>query len=162
MRIGYGYDVHRLSEGRKLILGGVEIPFAKGLLGHSDADVLVHAIIDAILGALARGDIGQLFPDTDEKYKNIDSRILLRKTAEMMFAADLQIGNLDETVCAEKPKLKDFIPEMRKNIAADLQTEIENISIKATTEEGLGISGNEKGISATAVVLLEKKQSKVR
>jgi len=161
MRIGYGYDVHRLSEGRKLILGGVEIPFVKGLLGHSDADVLIHAIIDAILGAMARGDIGQLFPDTDEKYKNIDSRILLRKTAEMMFIADLKIGNLDVTVCAEKPKLKNFIPEMRKNIAADLQTEIKNISVKATTEEGLGISGSEKGISATAVVLLEKITNKI-
>ena len=156
MRIGYGYDVHKLVFGRKLILGGVEIPFEKGLLGHSDADVLVHAIIDAILGAMARGDIGRLFPDSDKTYKNIESRILLRETAKIMFSAGFSIGNLDATICAEKPKLKDFISEMRKNIAEDLQTEIENISVKATTEEGLGISGAGEGISATAVVLLEK------
>ena len=156
MRIGYGYDVHKLVFGRKLILGGVEIPFEKGLLGHSDADVLVHAIIDAILGAMARGDIGRLFPDSDKTYKNIESRILLRETAKIMFSAGFSIGNLDATICAEKPKLKDFISEMRKNIAEDLRTEIENISVKATTEEGLGISGTGEGISATAVVLLEK------
>ncbi|RLC48934.1 MAG: 2-C-methyl-D-erythritol 2,4-cyclodiphosphate synthase [Candidatus Cloacimonadota bacterium] len=156
MRIGYGYDVHKLVFGRKLILGGVEIPFEKGLLGHSDADVLVHAIIDAILGAMARGDIGRLFPDSDKTYKNIESRILLRETAKIMFSAGFSIGNLDATICAEKPKLKDFISEMRKNIAEDLRTKIENISVKATTEEGLGISGTGEGISATAVVLLEK------
>ena len=156
MRIGYGYDVHKLVFGKKLILGGVEIPFEKGLLGHSDADVLVHAIIDAILGAMARGDIGRLFPDSDKTYKNIESRILLRETAKIMFSAGFSIGNLDATICAEKPKLQDFISEMRKNIAEDLQTEIENISVKATTEEGLGISGTGEGISATAVVLLEK------
>lgn len=152
MRIGYGYDVHKLEENRKLILGGVEILFEKGLTGHSDADVLIHSIIDAILGALAKGDIGQLFPDSDDKYKDINSRILLRKVTNIMDEAGYEMGNLDATICAQEPKLQQYIPQMRKNIAADLQTEINNISIKATTEENLGISG--KGISATAVVLL--------
>lgn len=155
MRIGHGYDVHKLVEGRKLILGGVDIPHYKGLLGHSDADVLLHAVIDAILGALAKGDIGQLFPDTDAEYKDIDSRILLRRTFEVMTEAGYEIGNIDCTICAQKPKLKNIIPQMRKNIRQDLKTKIENISVKATTEEGLGISGEELGISATAVVLLE-------
>ena len=153
MRIGYGYDVHKLEENRKLILGGVEIPFEKGLSGHSDADVLIHAIIDSILGALAKGDIGHLFPDTNDKYKDIDSRILLRKVKEIMTDTGHEISNLDATICAQEPKLQLYIPEMRENIAADLHTEINNVSIKATTEEWLGISG--KGISATAVVLLQ-------
>ncbi len=156
MRIGYGYDVHKLEQNRKLILGGVDIPFEKGLLGHSDADVLIHAVIDAILGALSKGDIGQLFPDTDDIYKNIDSRILLRKTYEIMQKLDHRIGNLDATICAQKPKLQNYISQMRENLASDLQTDIFNISIKATTEENLGISGDGKGISATAIVLLER------
>ncbi len=152
MRIGYGYDVHKLEENRKLILGGVEILFEKGLTGHSDADVLIHSIIDAILGALAKGDIGKLFPDSDDKYKDIDSRILLRKVTNIMAEAGYEVGNLDATICAQDPKLQTHIPQMRKNIASDLHTEFSNISLKATTEENLGISG--KGISATAVVLL--------
>ncbi len=156
MRIGYGYDVHKLEQNRKLILGGVDIPFEKGLLGHSDADVLIHAVIDAILGALSKGDIGQLFPDTDDIYKNIDSRILLRKTYEIMQKLDHRIGNLDATICAQKPKLQNYMSQMRENLASDLQTDIFNISIKATTEENLGISGDGKGISATAIVLLER------
>ncbi|RLD55005.1 MAG: 2-C-methyl-D-erythritol 2,4-cyclodiphosphate synthase [Bacteroidetes bacterium] len=156
MRIGYGYDVHRLKEGRKLILGGVEIPFEKGLLGHSDADVLIHAIIDAILGALAKGDIGNLFPNSDNLYKDINSRILLIKVCNIMKNSGYKIGNLDTTICAQQPKLFEYIPKMRKNLAEDLKTEMENISIKATTEEGLGISGSQEGISATAIVLLEK------
>lgn len=156
MRIGYGYDVHKLVENRKLTLGGVNIPFKKGLLGHSDADVLIHAVIDAILGALAKGDIGLLFPDTDENYKDIDSRLLLRKTYEIMQDSGYEIGNMDATICAQQPKLQSYIPQMRKNLASDLQTEIFNISIKATTEENLGITGNGKGISATSVVLIIK------
>ena len=154
MRIGFGYDVHKLVENRKLIIGGVNIPFEKGLLGHSDADVLVHAIIDAILGALAKGDIGKLFPDNDDKYKNIDSRILLRKVFQIMEKEDFLLGNLDATICAQRPKLQPNIQQMRKNIADDLKTDLTNISIKATTEEGLGISGKEQGISATAIILL--------
>ncbi len=156
MRIGYGYDVHKLVEKRKLILGGVNIPFHKGLAGHSDADVLIHAIIDAILGAIAMGDIGQLFPDTDSTFKNIDSRILLRKVYGILIENGYKIGNLDSTICAQKPKLKDFITEMRENVSEDLHTEISNISIKATTEEKLGISGSEKGITASAVVLITR------
>ena len=155
MRIGYGYDVHKLVEERKLILGGVQIPHYKGLLGHSDADVLIHAIIDAILGAMAHGDIGKLFPDTDSKYRDIDSRKLLRQTAEIMRANGYFIGNLDATICAEKPKLQSHIIMMRENIAADLGCRIDEVSVKATTEEGLGISGAEAGISASAVVLLK-------
>ncbi|MCD4820223.1 MAG: 2-C-methyl-D-erythritol 2,4-cyclodiphosphate synthase [Candidatus Cloacimonetes bacterium] len=154
MRIGFGYDVHKLVADRKLVLGGVVIPFEKGLLGHSDADVLIHAIIDAILGAMAEGDIGKLFPDNDEEYKNIDSRILLKKTYGLLLKNRFEIGNIDATICAENPKLSPYIFEMRKNIANDLKTEISNISIKATTEEGLGFTGEGKGISATAVVLL--------
>lgn len=154
MRIGYGYDVHRLEEGRKLILGGVEIPFKKGLTGHSDADVLIHSIIDAILGALAKGDIGKLFPDSDETYKDIDSRILLKEVKKILDNASYKVGNLDTIICAQEPKLQKYIPQMRENISSDLRIEIDNVSIKATTEEGLGISG--KGISATAVVLLKK------
>lgn len=153
MRIGYGYDVHRLEEKRKLILGGVEIPFKRGLTGHSDADVLIHSIIDAILGALAKGDIGKLFPDTDNKFKDIDSRILLKKVTNIMTEAGYEVENLDATICAQEPKLQNHIHQMRKNIASDLHTEFSNISIKATTEENLGISG--KGISATVVILLK-------
>ena len=153
MRIGYGYDVHKLEENRKLILGGVEIPFEKGLTGHSDADVLIHSIIDAILGALAKGDIGELFPDSDDSFKDINSRILLRKVTNIMTEAGYEVGNLDATICAQEPKLQNDVQHMRKNIASDLHTDFSNISIKATTEENLGISG--KGISATAVILLK-------
>ena len=156
LRIGHGYDVHRLVEGRKLILGGVEIPHAKGLLGHSDADVLIHAVIDAILGALAWGDIGSWFPDNDNTYKDIDSRVLLRQVSEKMHAEGWQIGNLDATICAQQPKLRPYIDAMRANLAADLQTDLANVSVKATTEEGLGISGSSAGMTATAVVLLQR------
>jgi len=158
LKIGLGYDVHRLQAGRKLILGGVEIPHHLGLLGHSDADVLIHAIIDAILGALALGDIGQLFPDSDQQYAAIDSRILLRRTCKLMQEAGYEIGNLDSTICAEKPKLQPYISQMRQNLAADLACDFSQLSIKATTEEGLGVSGAQKGISATAIVLLYEKK----
>ncbi|MDO9577882.1 MAG: 2-C-methyl-D-erythritol 2,4-cyclodiphosphate synthase [Candidatus Cloacimonadales bacterium] len=156
MRIGYGYDAHQFSVDRKLILGGVDIPFHKGLWGHSDADVLIHSIIDAILGALAKGDIGTRFPDNDESYRNIDSRILLRKSAGLLHEEHYRICNLDATICAENPKLQPSIPLMRQNIAFDLNCDISQISIKATTEEGMGFTGEEKGISATAVVLITK------
>ncbi len=154
MRIGFGYDVHQLVDNRKLILGGVEIPYEKGLLGHSDADVLIHAIIDALLGALALGDIGQLFPDTAPELKDIDSRILLRKTYSIIKAHGYKIGNIDSTICAQNPKLKNYIYEMRQNLSDDLMTPFDCISVKATTEEHLGISGSEKGMTATVVVLL--------
>lgn len=157
MRIGFGYDVHRLAHDRKLILGGVEVPYSKGLLGHSDADVLIHAIIDAILGAMAWGDIGSWFPDNDNLYKDISSRILLRNVITKLHAAGWFIGNLDSTICAQHPKLRPFIDEMRTNLAADMETDNANVSVKATTEEGLGISGSEAGISASAVVLLVEK-----
>ena len=153
-RTGIGYDVHRLESGSDLILGGVKIPFEKGLAGHSDADVLIHAIIDAILGALAKGDIGMIFPDTDNKFKDIDSRILLRKVYDIMTKSKYQVNNLDATICAQHPKLRPYIDEMRFNLAADLHTNIDNISVKATTEEGLGISGSEAGMTAQAIVML--------
>jgi 2-C-methyl-D-erythritol 2,4-cyclodiphosphate synthase len=154
MRIGHGYDVHRLQEGRRLVLGGVEIPHPRGLLGHSDADVVIHAVIDALLGAVAAGDIGQLFPDTDEKYRDIDSRVLLIHAAKIVHDNGYEVGNLDCTICAQEPKLRPYIDRMRQNLAIDLNTELQNISVKATTEEGLGVSGMQ-GISATAVVLLK-------
>ena len=156
IRIGNGYDVHKLVEGRKLILGGVEIPYEKGLLGHSDADVLVHSIMDAMLGALALGDIGQHFPDNDNKYLNIDSMILLEKVMELIKERGYKIGNIDSIIVAQKPKLKDFLPKMRENIGKVLNTSIENISIKATTEEKLGFTGNGEGMKAYCVVLLNK------
>lgn len=155
-RIGTGYDVHRLESGRDLFLGGVKIPFEKGLTGHSDADVLIHAIIDAILGALACGDIGMSFPDTDQKFKDIDSRILLRKVYDIMISHSYRINNLDTVICAQRPKLSPYIAEMRSNLAKDLHTSIDNISVKATTEEGLGISGSEAGMTAQAIVMLVK------
>jgi len=154
IRIGFGYDVHKFAENRKLILGGVEIPYEKGLMGHSDADVLLHAISDAILGALALGDIGQHFPDTDKRYKDADSAVLLKKVYEMIADKGYKINNIDATVFCEKPKLKDFIIPMRKNICDILNTSIDNISVKATTEEGLGLAG--KGIGTHAVVLISK------
>jgi 2-C-methyl-D-erythritol 2,4-cyclodiphosphate synthase len=158
IRIGHGYDVHRLYEGRKLILGGVEIPFDKGLLGHSDADVLTHAIMDAIFGALALGDIGKHFPDSDKKYKDISSLLLLKQTVDIMNEKGYKIGNIDSTIICEAPKLAGFIDEIRANYSDVLKCNISQVSVKATTEEGLGVSGigdgNEKGIAAHAVVLL--------
>ena len=154
MKIGIGYDVHKLVENRKLILGGIELEHSQGLLGHSDADVLIHAIMDSILGALALGDIGKLFPDTDNQYKNIDSKILLKRVYDIMLEKGYSIGNLDTVVAAQKPKLAPHIIEMRKCIAEILDTDIENVSIKATTTEELGFVGREEGISAQSVVLL--------
>jgi len=154
VRIGIGYDVHRLVEGRKLIIGGVEIPYEKGLLGHSDADVLVHAIIDSILGALSLGDIGKHFPDTDEKYKDINSMNLLTKTYDLMIKSGYKIGNIDCVVAAQRPKLAPYIDIMRERIAKVLNTSIDNISIKATTTEKLGFEGREEGISSQVVCLL--------
>ncbi len=155
MRIGHGYDVHKLAENRKCIIGGVEIPYDKGLLGHSDADVLLHAICDAILGAAALGDIGKHFPDNDNAFLNIDSRILLRKTYDLIKSKGYKIGNVDATIIAQKPKMAAYIPQMIENIADDLKTDISNINVKATTEEGLGFTGKLEGISAHAVCIIE-------
>ncbi len=157
IRIGYGYDVHQLKEGRKLILGGVEIPHKTGLYGHSDADVLLHAITDALLGSLALGDIGTHFPDTDKKFKNIDSRKLLRQSYERVKKEGYGLGNIDATIIAEKPKLMPYINQIRENIAEDLKCSEDDISIKATTSEGMGFAGNEEGIIAQAVVLIFRK-----
>lgn len=154
MRIGQGYDVHRLTEGRKLILGGVHIPWDRGLLGHSDADVLVHAIMDALLGAAALGDIGAMFPDSDPRYKGADSLGLLRAVAERLNEAGFAVCNIDSTVVAQAPKLAGYIPEMRKNIAEAIGIDIDSVSVKATTEERLGFTGRGEGISAQAVALL--------
>lgn len=154
MRIGHGYDVHRLVENRELILGGVDIPYEKGLLGHSDADVLLHAVSDALLGAAALGDIGKHFPDTDPTYKGIDSRKLLRYVVALIKEKGYTVGNIDCTVIAQKPKLKDYIEDMRKNIADDCQVDMSCINVKATTEEGLGFTGDMSGISAHAVCIL--------
>ena len=156
MRIGEGYDVHRLTENRRLVLGGVEIPYEKGLLGHSDADALLHALMDAMLGALALGDIGKHFPDTDERYKGIDSRELLRHTAALIREKGWELGNADMTIIAQAPKMAPHIQTMRANIAADLGTDIDNVSVKATTEEKLGFTGAGEGIAARAVVLLKR------
>ena len=155
MRIGFGYDVHRLTENRRLVLCGVEIPYELGLLGHSDADVAVHALMDAILGALALGDIGHLFPDSDPKYKGADSMGLLREVIGKMTESGYVLGNLDITIIAEKPKLAPYIQKMRENLAAAFGCEINRVSVKATTEEGWGLSG--KGIGANAVVILSEK-----
>ncbi len=157
LRIGHGYDVHKLTEQRKLILGGVLIPYHKGLLGHSDADVLVHAVMDALLGAAALGDIGKIFPDTDEKYKGADSLVLLKRVAEVIDKNNFEISNLDSTICAQAPKLSPFISNMRENIANALGIDLTCVSIKATTEEGLGFTGKGEGISAHAVCLISKK-----
>lgn len=156
MRIGFGYDVHRLVENRKLILGGVEISYKKGLLGHSDADVLIHSIMDSILGALALGDIGKHFPDTDEKYRDVSSMILLENVYELMESHGYEIGNIDATIGAQQPKLASYIKDMRTNISKTLNTKIDNINIKATTTEQLGFVGREEGISSYSVCLLEK------
>lgn len=156
MRIGHGYDVHRLVEGRDLILGGVKIEYEKGLLGHSDADVLLHAISDALLGAAALGDIGKHFPDNDPSYKGADSLVLLRRVAELIASNGYRVGNIDATVIAQAPKLAPHIEKMRLNIASALITDISNISVKATTEEKLGFTGDGSGIAAHAVCLIEK------
>ena len=154
MRIGMGYDVHRLTEGRKLIMGGVEIPHEKGLLGHSDADVLLHAIMDALLGAAALGDIGKHFPDTDEQYKGISSVRLLKKVGELLEEQCFLIENIDATIIAQAPKMRPYIDTMRENIADALGIELSQINVKATTEEGLGFTGNKEGISAQAICML--------
>lgn len=156
MRIGHGYDVHKLTENRKLILGGCEIPFEKGLLGHSDADVLVHAVMDSLLGAAGLRDIGILFPDTDESFKDADSILLLKKVAEKIYEEGYSIVNIDSVICAQKPKLSPYIESMRENISKALKIDADAVNIKATTEEGLGFTGEMKGISSTAVCLLEK------
>lgn len=156
IRIGYGYDVHKLVENRKLILGGVEIPFELGLAGHSDADVLLHAITDALLGAVALGDIGKHFPDTDPQYKNVDSRVLLRDAYKMVRGLGYELGNLDATVVAQEPKLAPYILKIRELISTDLEVDLEDISIKATTSEWLGFEGRKEGISSSAIVLLSK------
>lgn len=156
IRIGNGYDVHVLIEGRKLVLGGIEIPHTKGVLGHSDGDVLVHAVMDAMLGALALGDIGQHFPDTDMKYESIDSTILLKRVKELVAERGYKIINLDSIIVLQKPKVKPYIEAMRKRIAEVLEIDVEQVSIKATTEEKLGFTGDESGVKSYCVVLLEK------
>lgn len=156
MRIGHGYDVHLLAAGRKLILGGVEIPFELGLLGHSDADVLVHALMDAMLGACALGDIGHLFPDNDDKYEGADSMKLLKEVVRVTGEAGWKVGNCDVTVICQKPKLAGYINEMRENIAGVIGVDVSQVSVKATTTEGLGFTGRGEGIAAEAVCLMEK------
>ena len=155
-RIGQGYDVHRLVEGRPLVLGGVTVPWERGLLGHSDADVLLHAVMDALLGAAALGDIGGLFPDSDPRYAGADSRDLLRAVAALLGAHGYTVGNVDATVLAQRPRLAPYIPRMRENIAADLGLSPDAVSVKATTEEGLGFTGSGEGMAAQAVALLLK------
>ncbi len=156
MRIGHGYDVHRLVEGRDLILGGVKIPFEKGLLGHSDADVLTHAVMDALLGAAALGDIGKHFPDSDPAYKGADSLALAREVAMLLRAKNYRVGNVDATVLAQAPKLAPYIPQMRENLSLALGIPVDAVSVKATTEEHLGFTGAGEGIAAHAVCLLEQ------
>lgn len=156
MRIGMGYDVHRLTEGRELILGGVKIPYEKGLLGHSDADVLVHAVMDALLGAAALGDIGRHFPDTDPEYEGISSISLLERVADLLDGKKYIVENIDATIIAQRPKMLPHIENMRKNIADALKISVDQVNIKATTEEGLGFTGTGEGISSQAVCLLEK------
>ncbi|MDD6479143.1 MAG: 2-C-methyl-D-erythritol 2,4-cyclodiphosphate synthase [Oscillospiraceae bacterium] len=156
MRIGHGYDVHKFAKNRKLILGGVEIPYEMGLLGHSDADVLIHAICDALLGAAAKGDIGKHFPDNDNSFKDIDSRILLRHVLDILDGENFKISNIDATVVAQAPKLAPFIEQMRINIADDLKLSLDRVNVKATTEEGLGFTGEKLGIAAHAVCLIEE------
>lgn len=156
MRVGFGYDVHRLTEDRKLIIGGVEIPFEKGLLGHSDADVLLHAVMDALLGAAALGDIGKHFPDTDPQYKGISSIQLLKHVGQLLDENGYIIENIDGTIIAQRPKMRPYIDQMRENIAESLHIEVNQVNVKATTEEGLGFTGTGEGISAQAVCLIEK------
>lgn len=154
MRIGHGYDVHKFSDNRRLVLGGVDIPYTQGLLGHSDADVLLHAICDALLGATALGDIGKHFPDSDPQYKNIDSMKLLSQTAKLISQNGYKIVNIDSTVLAQAPKLAPYISEMRRNIAECVGIDVDFVSVKATTEEGLGFTGQKLGIAAHAVCLI--------
>ena len=156
MRIGHGYDVHKLVECRDLILGGVKIPHHLGLLGHSDADVMLHAVMDALLGAAGLRDIGYHFPDTDAQYKGADSRVLLRTVKKLLDEKGYRISNVDVTLLAQKPKLKPYIPQMMENIAADLEIDISRVNVKATTEEGLGFTGTEQGMACHAVCLLEE------
>lgn len=156
MRIGHGYDVHRLAAGRRLVLCGVEIPYEKGLLGHSDADAALHALTDALLGAAALGDIGSHFPDSDGAYKDADSLVLLRKVCELLHSAGYRVNNADITILAESPKLSPFIRAMRENVAHALSVETDAVSVKATTEEGLGFTGRGEGIAAHAVCTIEK------
>lgn len=155
MKVGIGYDVHALVENKSLIIGGVKIPYEKGLEGHSDADVLIHAIMDSLLGAMGKGDIGCLFPDSDNKFKDIDSRILLRKVNELMKENHFKIGNIDAVIIAQKPKMNVHIDYMKKNIAQDLETDVKNVNIKATTTEHLGFEGRGEGIAAQSICLLE-------
>ena len=157
MRIGHGYDVHRLVQGRKLIIGGVDIPHETGLLGHSDADVLLHAIADALLGAAALGDIGGMFPDTDEKWKGANSLMLLRAVVQMLYQEEYVIENIDSTIIAQQPKMKPFINIMRENIANACMIDVSRVSVKATTEENMGFTGRQEGIAAHAVALIEKR-----
>jgi len=156
MRIGIGYDVHKLVENRTLIIGGEKIPYERGLLGHSDADVLLHAIMDALLGAAALGDIGKHFPDTDKKYSGISSILLLKNVGELLVSKNYRVANIDSVIVAQKPKMAPYIEKMRINIAAALNIEIDQVSVKATTEEGLGFTGRSEGISSQSVCLLEK------
>ena len=156
LRIGHGYDVHKLVENRKLIIGGVEIPFEKGLLGHSDADVLLHAIGDALMGASALGDIGCIFPDTDPEFKDADSLVLLTEVVSLLKSKGYSVVNIDATLIAQRPKMRPYIDEMRRNIASACQVDIDCVSVKATTEEGLGFTGNGDGISAHSVCLINK------
>lgn len=157
-RIGHGYDVHRLKEGRKLILGGVDIPYSKGLDGHSDADVVVHAVMDAVLGALALGDIGRHFPDTDREYLGADSLMLARRTSEIISDCGYAVGNIDATIIAQRPRISPYVQQMRCNIAAAYGIDIIQVSVKATTEENLGFTGSGEGIAAHAVALLMKRK----
>ncbi len=154
MRIGQGYDAHKFKEGGKLILGGVDVPYDKGMEAHSDGDVVIHALCDALLGAMALGDIGKHFPDTDKSFKGIDSRILLKKVMDKVRQGGMKLGNADITIIAQAPKLAPHIESMRKNLAADMSTAISNVSVKATTTEKMGFTGREEGIAVTAVVLL--------
>ena len=156
MRIGQGYDVHKFAENRALILGGVKIPYDLGLLGHSDADVLAHAVSDALLGSLALGDIGQHFPDTDERYKGADSIKLLKEVSRLVEKKGYKIVNVDSTILCQRPKLKAYIPDMRRRLSEAMNTDMENVSVKATTEEGLGFTGEGLGIAVHAVCLVEK------
>jgi len=155
-RIGQGYDVHRLTEGRALVLGGVTVPCEKGLLGHSDADVVLHALMDALLGAAALGDIGRLFPDSDGRYRGADSRALLREVARRLGEEGFTVGNVDVTLVAQRPKVAPYVPEMRRNIASDLGVDLDAVSVKATTEEGLGFTGAGEGMAAQAAALIWK------
>ncbi len=158
MRIGWGYDIHPLKEGRKLIIGGVEVPFEKGLYGHSDADVLIHAICDAILGAMGQGDLGRLFPDTDPRFADIESRYLLREVVERAKAKGYEIHNVDTTIIAQRPRLTNYLPEMGQRLAQILEVEGERINVKATSPEGIGAIGREEAIAAQCVVLMDKKR----